>query len=118
MNWHVRQLRRKPRKLSNLYSVPRACAFETVGVQATPHEIAIVWKGEVVARHGRSYGRHEQAPDPAWGTFAIPLATEYSHAASSFSSIAGTLPRHRSGFKGPRGQPAAEKGEYYDHKCH
>ena len=49
---------------SNLYSVPRACAFETVGVQATPHEVAIVWKGEVVARHVRSYGRHEQVLEP------------------------------------------------------
>ena len=49
---------------SDSSSVPRACAFQTVMVKAYLDRIDIVAGGDVVARHGRSYGRDEQILDP------------------------------------------------------
>jgi transposase len=48
----------------NRYSVPRACAFQTVMVKAYVDRIEVVAGGDVVARHQRSYGRDEQILDP------------------------------------------------------
>jgi len=48
----------------NRYSVPRACAYQTVMVKAYIERIDVVAGGEVVARHQRSYGRDEQILDP------------------------------------------------------
>ena len=49
---------------TNAYSVPRRCAFGKVTIKAYPDSIAIVHEGQVVARHARSYGRHEQILEP------------------------------------------------------
>ena len=49
---------------TNLYSAPRCCAFKTATIKAYPEEVAVVFEGQVVARHPRSYGRHEQVLDP------------------------------------------------------
>ena len=48
----------------NRYSVPRACAFQTVMVKAYIDRVEVVAGGDVVARHQRSYGRDEQILDP------------------------------------------------------
>lgn len=48
----------------NRYSVPRACAFQTVMVKGYLDRIDVVAGGDVVARHRRSYGRDEQILDP------------------------------------------------------
>lgn len=48
----------------NRYSVPRACAFQSVMVKAYIDRIEVVAGGDVVARHTRSYGRDEQILDP------------------------------------------------------
>jgi len=48
----------------NRYSVPRACAFQTVMVKAYLDRIDVVAGGDVVARHQRSYGHDEQILDP------------------------------------------------------
>jgi transposase len=48
----------------NRYSVPRACAFQTVMVKGYIDRIEVVAGGDVVARHQRSYGRDEQILDP------------------------------------------------------
>jgi Mu transposase, C-terminal domain len=48
----------------NRYSVPRACAFQTVTVKGYIDRIEVVAGGDVVARHQRSYGRDEQILDP------------------------------------------------------
>jgi hypothetical protein len=48
----------------NRYSVPRACAFQTVMVKGYVERIEVVAGGDVVARHQRSYGHDEQILDP------------------------------------------------------
>jgi len=48
----------------NRYSVPRACAFQTVMVKGYVDRIEVVAGGDVVARHQRSYGHDEQILDP------------------------------------------------------
>jgi hypothetical protein len=48
----------------NRYSVPRACAFQSVMVKGYIDRIEVVAGGDVVARHQRSYGRDEQVLDP------------------------------------------------------
>jgi transposase len=49
---------------NNRYSVPRACAFRVVTVKGYVDRIEVADGGTVVARHSRSYGRHEQVLDP------------------------------------------------------
>jgi hypothetical protein len=48
----------------NSYSVPRTCAFRTVTVKGYVDRVEVVERGQVVARHARSYGRHVQVLDP------------------------------------------------------
>jgi hypothetical protein len=48
----------------NRYSVPRACAFQTVMVKGYIDRVEVVADGTVVARHQRCYGRDEQILDP------------------------------------------------------
>ena len=48
----------------NRYSVPRACAFQAVTVKGYVDRVEVVHGGQVVAHHGRSYGRNEQVLDP------------------------------------------------------
>ncbi len=48
----------------NRYSVPRACAFRAVLVKGYVDHVEVVDGGQVVARHGRSYGRDEQILNP------------------------------------------------------
>jgi transposase len=48
----------------NRYSVPRACAFRAVTVKGYVERVEVVDGGQVVARHGRSYGQNEQVLDP------------------------------------------------------
>ena len=49
---------------TNSYSVPRHCAFRTVTVKGYVEHIEVVERGQVVARHARSYGRDVQVLDP------------------------------------------------------
>src|SRR5262249_30280391 len=46
------------------YSVPRGCAFRCVRVKGYVDRVEVVDGASVVARHRRSYGRHEQVLDP------------------------------------------------------
>jgi transposase len=48
----------------NRYSVPRHCAFLSVTVKGYIDRIEVVERGQVVARHARSYGRDQQVLDP------------------------------------------------------
>jgi transposase len=48
----------------NRYSVPRACAYQSVTVKGYVERVEVVVGGQVVARHARSYGREEQILDP------------------------------------------------------
>ncbi len=48
----------------NRYSVPRACAYRAVTVKGYIDRVEVVDGGQVVACHGRSYGRDEQILDP------------------------------------------------------
>jgi hypothetical protein len=48
----------------NRYSVPRTCAFRTVTVKGYIDRVEVVERGQVVARHVRSYGRDQQVLDP------------------------------------------------------
>ena len=48
----------------NRYSVPRACAFRTVTVKGYIDRVLVVERGQVVARHARSYGHDQQVLDP------------------------------------------------------
>jgi len=49
---------------SNRYSVPRRWAFQAVTVKAYVDRIEVVANHQVVARHRRCYGRHQQVLDP------------------------------------------------------
>jgi transposase len=49
---------------NNRYSVPRAAAFQAVTIKVYVAEVAIVLGSQVIARHPRSYGQHEQILDP------------------------------------------------------
>jgi len=49
---------------TNSYSVPRRCAFRTVTVKGYVDRVEVVERGQVVARHARSYGRDVQVLDP------------------------------------------------------
>jgi hypothetical protein len=44
--------------------VPRACAYRAVTVKGYIDKVEVADGGSVVARHSRSYGRHEQILDP------------------------------------------------------
>jgi transposase len=48
----------------NRYSVPRTCAFRSVTVKGYLDRVEVVERGQVVARHARSYGRDQQVLDP------------------------------------------------------
>jgi transposase len=48
----------------NRYSVPRTCAFQTVTVKGYIDRVEVVERGQVMARHARSYGRDVQVLDP------------------------------------------------------
>ena len=49
---------------SNSYSVPRTCAFRTVTVKGYIDRVEVVERGQLVARHARSYGHGKQVLDP------------------------------------------------------
>jgi transposase len=49
---------------NNRYSVPRGCAFRCVRIKGYIDRVEVVDSTTVVARHRRSYGRHEQVLNP------------------------------------------------------
>ena len=49
---------------TNHYSVPAAYAHRRLMVKAWPDRVCIYFDGELIARHDRSYGRHEDNEDP------------------------------------------------------
>ena len=49
---------------TNKYSVPCAYAHRRLTVKAYPDRICIYFDNELIARHQRSYGRHEDIEDP------------------------------------------------------
>jgi transposase len=49
---------------TNRYSVPRTAAFGVVTVKAYVEHLEVVQAGQVIARHPRCYGRHQQVLDP------------------------------------------------------
>jgi transposase len=49
---------------NNRYSVPHACAFQSVTVKGYVDQVVIVDRGQVVARHRRSYDSGQQVLDP------------------------------------------------------
>jgi transposase len=49
---------------NNRSRVPRRCAWQAVTVKGYRERVEVVAKGQVVARHARSYGRDEQVLDP------------------------------------------------------
>src|SRR5258708_597184 len=48
----------------NRYSLPRTCAFRTVTVKSYIDRVEVVERGQVVARHARSYGRDQLVLNP------------------------------------------------------
>jgi transposase len=65
----------------NRYSVPRRCAFRTVTVKGYLDRIEVVERGQMVARHARSYGHDEQVLDPLHYLAALerrPAALEHA----------------------------------------
>jgi len=49
---------------NNRYSVPRPCAYQGVTVKGYLDRVEVTAKGQVVARHERSYEREQQILDP------------------------------------------------------
>jgi transposase len=49
---------------TNQYSVPAAYAHRRLTVKAYPDRVCISFEGQLIARHARRYGRHEDIEDP------------------------------------------------------
>lgn len=49
---------------TNHYSVPAAYAHRRLTVKAYPDRVCIYFEGQLIARHTRRYGRHEDIEDP------------------------------------------------------
>ena len=49
---------------TNHYSVPAAYAHRRVTVKAYPDRVCIYFDNQLIARHPRRYGRHEDIEDP------------------------------------------------------
>ncbi|HZV10410.1 MAG TPA: hypothetical protein VFF94_11670, partial [Novosphingobium sp.] len=49
---------------TNRYSVPAAYAHRRLTVKAYPDRVCIYFDGQLIARHPRRYGRHEDIEDP------------------------------------------------------
>ena len=95
----------------NRYSVPRACAFQTVMVKGYIDHIEVVAGGAVVARHTRSYGRDEQILDPLHYLAALgrrPAALDHApvlrdwQLAACFTQLREALGKRHGKTAGPR----------------
>jgi hypothetical protein len=95
----------------NRYSVPRACAFQTVMVKGYLDRIDVVAGGDVVARHRRSYGRDEQILDPLHYLTALgrrPAALDHApvlrdwQLAACFTQLREALEKHHGKTAGAR----------------
>jgi transposase len=62
---------------TNHYSVPAAYAHRRVTVKAYPDRICIYYDNQLIARHTRQYGRHQDIEDPE---HAKALVAQRSHA--------------------------------------
>jgi hypothetical protein len=95
----------------NRYSVPRACAFQAVTVKGYIDRVEVVVGGQVVARHGRSYGRDEQLLDPVHYLAALgrrPAALDHAPVLknwalpASFTHLREALEKRHGGRGGAR----------------
>jgi transposase len=95
----------------NRYSVPRACAFQSVMVKGYIERIEVVAGGDVVARHQRSYGRDEQILDPLHYLAALgrrPAAFDHApvlrdwQLAAPFTHLREALEKRHGKTAGPR----------------
>jgi hypothetical protein len=95
----------------NRYSVPRACAFQTVMVKAYLDRIEVVAGGEGGARNQRSYGRDEQILDPLHYLAALgrrPAALDHApvlrdwQLAACFTQLREALEKRHGHTAGPR----------------
>jgi transposase len=95
----------------NRYSVPRAWAFRSVTVKAYNERLEIVGEGQVIARHPRSYQRHEQLLDPLHyldtlqrRPAALDHASVFGHwrLPASFSELRATLAQEHGSAAGAR----------------
>ena len=96
---------------ANRYSVPRRWAFQTVTVKAYIDRIEVVADGQVVARHDRCYGRHEQVLDPLHYLVTLgrrPAALDHSNLyrnwqlPESFTSLRAALEQRHGPHAGSR----------------
>jgi len=95
----------------NRYSVPRACAYRAVTVKGYIDRVEVVEGGTVVARHRRSYARHEQVLDPLHYLVTLgrkPAALDHAkvmrdwHLPESFTQLRQTLEQRHGATAGAR----------------
>lgn len=95
----------------NRYSVPRRWAFESVMVKGYVDRVEIVAAGQVIGRHGRSYGGHEQVLDPLHYLAVLgrrPAALDHSgvyrnwHLPADFTDLRSLLETRHGPFAGAR----------------
>jgi transposase len=95
----------------NRYSVPRGCAFRSVTVKGYVDRIEVVDGSVVVARHRRSYARHEQVLDPLHYLVTLgrkPATLDHSkvmrdwHLPESFTRLRETLEQQHGATAGAR----------------
>jgi transposase len=95
----------------NRYSVPRTCAFRTVTVKGYIDRVEVVERGQVVARHARSYGRDVQVLDPLHYLSALqrrPAALDHApvlrewQLPESFTRLRQALEKRHGGAAGAR----------------
>jgi transposase len=96
---------------SNRYSVPRACAYRSVTVKGYVDRVEVVDGVTAVARHDRSYARHEQILNPLHYLATLgrkPAALDHApvmrdwHLPESFTQLRQTLEQRHGGAAGAR----------------
>jgi transposase len=95
----------------NRYSVPRACAYRAVTVKGYVDRVEVVDGVTLVARHSRSYARHEQILDPLHYLATLgrrPAALDHApvlrdwHLPASFTQLRQTLEQRHGATAGAR----------------
>jgi transposase len=96
---------------NNRYSVPRACAYQSVTVKGYVERVEVSAGGQVVARHERSYERDQQILEPLHYLAALgrrPAALEHAPVLKNwvrpeaFTRLRAALERRHGGRAGVR----------------
>src|SRR3982074_2007122 len=86
---------------TNQYSVPAAYAHRRLTVKAYPDRVCIYFDNQLIARHTRHYGRHEdiEEPDHAKGLIAQRGRAREQRLMMHFLALSGDAPAYYDGLE-------------------